>query len=190
MPSESSGEAIRDRLRMIKNTPPEYQGEESDFIKRHLDHGDPVIRTLAVECPWDFPDTEFADTVLSMAQNDPEESVRTSAIKVLGRYMYEGDMEMYDLEESPLEDPYVEPVMTTEQYKQMRDFLVATYQDPRKSLDERRFALEAVSFLSSDEVRQLIREAYASEQKQMRISMLFYCNEFSLRRSRRKSGSS
>lgn len=173
MAEKPSSNAIRSQLRLIKDASPEQMIEDPTFILQQLNHQDPSIRSLAVECLWDYPDPEAAGRLLTLTKSDPDGSVRIKAITALGRYMYEGEMEMYDLEEGSWEDPYTEPVMTAEQFKRMRDFLIATCQDPRKSLDERRFALEVVSFLSSDEVRQLIKEAYASDQKQMRISALF-----------------
>lgn len=172
MATNSSGELALSRLRSIKNAPPELQGNQLQFITRHLNHEDPLVRALAVECLWDYPGEDSAERILTLAQNDPEESVRAKAIIGLGKYMYEGEIEMYE-DGEPLMGDLVEPVMTRKQYIQMRDFLITTYQDPQKSPDERRYALEALSFLMRDDVKQFITEAYTSGKKPMKISALF-----------------
>ncbi len=173
MNSKQTEESIRKRLEYIKNEPIDDPNEYTKFITLQLRHQNPEIRLLAIECLWDYPWDEGAEVLISLAQDDPEESVRNKAIIGLGRYIYEGDVEMDEDDKFFLGDYYYDPIMTVEQCQKIRDFLIALYTNPEKSLDERRFALESLAFLSQDDVKQFIRDAYASDEKGMKISAIF-----------------
>jgi HEAT repeat protein len=172
--SGPSPDEIIQRLDEIANEPPGRPGDRSPYVRNHLDHENDEVRAKAVSVMWDYVGQEDVDTMFDLAKNDPCEEVRTSAIKVLGRYMHGGDMDLFEAEEGPWEDPYTEHSMTMEEYERMRDFLMETFNDREgATIDERRYALESLSFVARKEVEEMIREAYDSDVTDLKVSALF-----------------
>jgi HEAT repeat protein len=60
-----------------------------------------------------------------------------------------------------------------EDFERVHQFLLGIYRDETKSRDERRFAIEALSFLSDEEIMGIIAEAYAHPDPKMKLSAIF-----------------
>jgi len=133
-----------------------------------LDDSNPKVRANAITNLWEYAEREIMERFLEMAVSDPSPAVRCKAISGLGRYVYEG--EIMDFE---VPDPYIDDWMTQEDYKRVYDFLVAIGADSQRSFDEKRFAVEALSFVHNDTVYDLIAGLYAMPEKQAKISALF-----------------
>jgi HEAT repeat protein len=142
------------------------------FIK-HLDDPDPQVRAAAIEGLWYYPDPALIDRLLAMAERDPSPEVRAAAISGLGIYIYEGEMADYDFDWGPMTETIREDELPQADFVRVRDFLLAVFRDESRALDERRFALEALSFSSEPEVADLIDEAYHHPRREMVISALF-----------------
>ena len=167
-----SVEQICEKLLFLKNVEPGSGISGTDFVLKQLDHEEAKVREKAAECAWEWPGREIADKLLKLARNDPDHSVRRRAIKSLGWYMHYGEDNMYEEAISPGE--WIEETLKLEQYKEIRDFLLDVHRDQKKrSFDERRYALEALSFVYREDILNYIEEAYQSDAKEMVISSLF-----------------
>ncbi len=169
-------EEICERLELLKTAAPGSGINGTDFVREQLEHENAEVRTRAAECAWNWPDGETAEKLVELARKDPEKNVRVAAIKSLGWYMSFGEENMYeDYEEGDLPTgEWIEEEVTVKQYQEIRDCLLETYQDTKnRSLDERRYALEAISFVYREDVMEYTKEAYDSGQEKLVISALF-----------------
>jgi len=151
----------------------DYLTDYLPVLKEFLDDEDAEVRKLAISGLWDYPDPEMIDPLLEKATDDPSPEVRCQAIIALGRYIYEGEMADYDFDWGALEEIMREGELPEEDFLRVKDFLLAVYRDEGKSLDERRFAVEALGFLSDPEVCAIIEEAYAHPDLKMKVSAIF-----------------
>jgi HEAT repeat protein len=149
-------------------------------ILEFIDDPDAEVRAQAIRCLWDYPDADLIDTLMDKAKNDPAQGVRSAALAGLGRYIYEGDMA--DYEHADLWGDLLEDELSQEDFERTRQFLLGVAHDPQASLDSRRFALEALSFLTDDEVTRLIDRAYNHPELKMKISAVFAMGRQGLRR--------
>ena len=58
-------------------------------------------------------------------------------------------------------------------FLKVKELLLSIYRDENKPLDERRFAVEALSFCSDKEILAIIEEAYAHSNSKMKLSAIF-----------------
>lgn len=139
----------------------------SKIVLRLLDDPDAMVRAEAVSCLWHTADPMWIEELLSKAQRDPDLDVRTRALSTLGHYIVDAEIELFnDLEneERALSDGDIQRVV---------DFLFETAQNPLLSVDERRYAIEALAFLDDPEVDEMIDWAYAQSDPRYRASALF-----------------
>jgi HEAT repeat protein len=146
---------------------------ELDLASMHstlerLDDQDPKVRTEAVQSLWNHVDAEVMAKLYGLAQNDPDQTVRCKALSGLGRYIYE--TVILDFE---WDDPYCDDWYTEDDFRRLYALLTNVYTDENKSLDERRFAVEALSFLYDEPIPTFIAELYARPEKKAKISALF-----------------
>jgi len=167
----SSDEKIQLLRKIIEED--DYQFLNQEFFESFLDDPDPQVRGLAIEGLWNYPDPALIDRLIDMAAHDPEESVRCRAISILGRYIYEGEMADYDFDWGELESLMREGELPQEDFLRVKEFLLSVYDDPTRSLDERRFAVEALSFHSDPRIIEIIEEAYAHPDVRMKQSAIF-----------------
>lgn len=151
----------------------DYLTDYLPVLKEFLDDEDAEVRRLAISGLWDYPDPAMIDPLLEKAASDPSPKVRCQAIIALGRYIYEGEMADYDFDWGALEEIMREGELPEEDFLRVKDFLLAVYRDEGKSLDERRFAVEALGFLGDPEVCAIIEEAYAHPDLKMKVSAIF-----------------
>ncbi|MBN1936278.1 MAG: HEAT repeat domain-containing protein [Anaerolineae bacterium] len=138
------------------------------WLMEQLNEQDPETRIQAVSALWDHVEPEAMERLFDMAQNDPDERVRCKAISGLGRYIWECTVIDFDFP-----DPYQDDDLTQEDLDRLRSFLLGLYRDEGRSLDERRYAVEALSFLPENVVIDLIQALYQRPEKQAKISALF-----------------
>ncbi len=144
-----------------------YQTTLADLLAR-LDDERPQVRADAVSSLWDYVEPEAMERLLDLAQHDPAPAVRCKAISGLGRYMWEAAIIDFDWD-----DPYRDDWYTAKDYERLYNFLYNVYANEQNTLDERRYAVEALSFLYDEPVPTLIRELYARPEKEAKISALF-----------------
>jgi HEAT repeat protein len=137
---------------------------------------DPEVRKLAVTGLWDHPRSEMIDRLCELVRRDPSQEVRSKAVVTLGRFIYEGDE--YDLvdddlawvdgdEETPVEQ------LSKQDFQRVKDFLMDIIRDDHQPSETRRFAVEAISFSNTPEVREVIAQAYAQVDPKMKVSAIF-----------------
>jgi HEAT repeat protein len=137
---------------------------------------DPEVRKLAVTGLWDHPRSEMIDRLCELVQHDPSQEVRSKAVVTLGRFIYEGDDD--DLADDDLawgdEDEEL-PVeqLSKKDFQRVKAFLMDLIRDDRQPSETRRFAVEAISFSNTPEVREIIAQAYAQADHKMKVSAIF-----------------
>lgn len=142
-------------------------------LKDFLDDEEAEVRKLAIGGLWDYPKPEMIEVLFDKAENDPDKEVRCKAIITLGRYMYEGEMADYDFDWGPIKEIMREDELPREDFLRVKEFFLRLYRDQEKPLDERRFVVEALGFLTDPEVFEIIEEAYAHPDKKMKMSAIF-----------------
>jgi HEAT repeat protein len=128
-------------------------------------------RILAIREISDLADAVVIDRLLDMAQRDPEESVRCAAISGLGKFIRMGVSSACD-PETDREFACLEDGVSDEDFERVYDFLVAVCQDQDRSLEEKRHAVESMSFFSNETVETLIADLYNQPQKSAKRSAL------------------
>ena len=140
----------------------------SKFVRSLLDDADPQVRAEAVACLWNSSDPTWIDVLIDKAENDPDLDVRTRGISALGHYIYEKEVAEFT------DDPDgIAEAISERDIERIVNFLFATAQDLDASVDERRYAIESLSFLDDAEVDALIEWAYGQEDPRYRVSALF-----------------
>ena len=105
---------------------------------------DAIIRAYAIRLLGEYEREDLLPTLLEIAREDPETDPREEAIKLLGIYIYYGELE----EISP------------ENLKKNEDALIKIAQNDQEKSVIRQRAIEALGFSSRKEVPALIEEAW------------------------------
>jgi hypothetical protein len=79
----------------------------------------------------------------------------------------------YGYDFGPMTEILREEELPQADFVRAKEFLQSVYADGTRSLDERRSALEALSFLSDPEIADLVEEAYNQPEREMKISAVF-----------------
>jgi len=151
----------------------DYSTNYWPVLRDYLEDKDAQVRALALEGLWDYPMPELIAPLFEIARNDPSQEVRSRAIVTLGRYIYEGNMAVYDFDWGAMEELMREDELPEEDFLRVRDFLLQLVRDEGQPLDSRRFAIEALSFLNEPEVTDLIETAYAHPDVKIKLSAIF-----------------
>jgi HEAT repeat protein len=173
--SDSTRPPKEERLALLQRIveTPDYTTDYSTVFTNYLDDPDPEVRKLAIQGLWDYPEPEFIPLLFKAAESDHDVQVRCRAIITLGRYIYEGEMADYDFDFGSMDEIIRLDELPKENFLEVKDFLFGVYQDGSRSLDERRFAVEALSFLADKEAYAIIEEAYNHADPKMKISAIF-----------------
>ncbi len=126
-------------------------------LKICLSDPDEQIRMEAIEGLWENEETSTALRFLELIANDPSDRVRAAAAAGLAPFVYQA--EMGELSEATAES--------------VRRGLLEAITRSDDSVEVRRRAVEALSYLSTLEVHRLIEEAYADSDPKMRSSAVF-----------------
>lgn len=156
-------------LEYIATSEDRFFHDFSQEIEAYLEDEDAEVRTKAVQCLWDYPEPAYIDVLIDVAENDPNAKVRHKAIVTLGRFIYEGEMADYDYDWGI----YGEDDLPQEDFERVYAYLMGLIEDESRPLDERRYAIEAISFYHTPEVLDVIEQAYHHPEKQMKISAVF-----------------
>jgi HEAT repeat protein len=151
----------------------DYLPDYLPVFKDFLDDEEAEVRQLAISGLWNSPQPELIEVLFDKANNDPDEGVRCKAIITLGRYVYEGVMAEYDFDWGEMEETMHEEELPKEDFLRVKEFLLAVYRDQDKTIDERRYAVEALSFSSEPEIIEIIEDAYAHPDNKMKMSAIF-----------------
>lgn len=151
----------------------DYQDYYPQVLEELMSDEDPEVRAMAVRGLWDYPYPRYIDRLLHLSLNDPSQEVRSQAIITLGRYIYEGEMSDYEFQwEGPLAE-LMEPELPLEDFLRVKNFLLSLFKDESQPTESRRYAVEALGFLSDPEVLEVIEAAYNHPDRRMKLSALF-----------------
>lgn len=149
------------RLRLLRRM---TEISETDFemdyrtIGLHaLQDAEPLVREAAISVLWEDESTELLKDLEHMAVNDPAVEVRARALSELGRFILSS--ELGDCDEEVAENA--------------RRIASNIVQDKTQPILVRRRALEAIANCSHPIVPTAIREAYYSDDHQMRVGAVF-----------------
>lgn len=164
-----------DKIRLLNaiSESDEYNEEHLKVLDVLLEDEDPDVRANAVTAIWNYPKAHFIDKLFYLALNDPVQGVRSQAIKTLGRYIYEGSINEYEIFST---DPMAEllaPELPLEDFLRVKNFLINIFNNDNLPLESRRYAVEALGFLSDPEVLEIIEQAYNYPDVQMKVSAIF-----------------
>ena len=127
------------------------------MFKFCLEDDSPEIRTIAIDGLWECDDRILLSEFVSILENDMSKEVRASAARALGKFAIlcqNGKMLGKD------EDRIREPLMSV-------------IEDLSEDLEVIRKAVESVSIFNTDEVEEIIAEAYESENFDMRCTAVY-----------------
>lgn len=141
------------------------------LLLENLHDANPRVRKLAVRELSDYTDAIVIQRMLEAADHDPDLDVRCAAIAGLGNYMYIGAVSDYDLD-TDQELACVEDCLTDADFERVYHLLLSIYRDERRTLDERRYAVESLSCFDNETVEDLIAELYGRPEKDAKISAL------------------
>lgn len=164
-----------DKIRLLNaiSESDEYNEEHLKVLDILLEDEDPDVRVNAVTAIWNYPEVHFIDKLFDLALNDPVQGVRSQAIKTLGRYIYEGSVNEYEIFST---DPMAEllaPELPLEDFLRVKNFLINIFHNDSLPLESRRYAVEALGFLTDPEVLEIIEQAYNYPDIQMKVSAIF-----------------
>ena len=155
------------------------RGHELDPEEAHerlaelLGDEDPDVRAEAAAAVWEHSDDGgLVERALELSTKDASPRVRAKCLTALGRVLYEGSLAGAD-EASYQPDAFLgEP--TAETFKKVRAHLVGVASDDKRTLDERRFALEGLGFLGDDAaIAALIESFWKRSEPAARLSAVF-----------------
>ena len=119
-----------------------------------LDDSSPEVRREAIHGLWEHEDRDLIDPLIRLLHDDPDAGVRAQAALALGRFVLQG--ELATLRRSDAE--------------RVEHALRQTYHDPTEPIEVRSRALEALGARGAEWVRDLIDDAFSSDDRRLRIS--------------------
>ncbi len=119
-----------------------------------IDH---EVRTTSIEGLWESEDYNLILPFLHLLRQDEDETVRATAASALGRFVLLG--EMNDI------PPDLSEMVT--------NALLEAIRRPEETIEVRRRAIEALAFSGRPGIRDIIRDAYESDDEKMQASALF-----------------
>ncbi len=133
---------------------------ELDFnavFRRCLHDHEADIRVMAIEGLWECEDRWLLYALERLVICDDSTEVRAAAAVALGRYILLAELGKLRPEEA----------------RKLEETLFACIENPQEPLQVRRRAIEALGHLSLEKVTAVIEEAYASQDRLMRVSSLY-----------------
>jgi len=134
-----------------------FEADFNSIFRFSLQDEDEEVRTQAIDGLCEDENSTLADSLLEMLGTDPSIMVRAGAATGLGRFVLLAELE--ELEE--------------ELGRRIVKALRQVIKDRHEALEVRRRAVEAISFSSEEEIREIIQEAYRHPAEKMRISAVF-----------------
>lgn len=150
-----------------------FNANAETIVRELMGDSDPQVRAEAVTCLWDYPDAKWIEPLTAKARTDANLDVRTRAISALGRYVYEGAEHYFDGEYQPDETDEKDMEFSESDFHRVMEFLFNLAHDDDLSVEERRYAIEALAFLEDPETESLIDWAYSQTDTRYKVSALF-----------------
>lgn len=144
-------------LHLVEIAETNFELDFSAIVHFALADPDADVRRIAVEGVLEDSGLDTVERVLALALHDPFSEVRATAARALGQFVLQGELgklpEAFNL--------------------RLQDAVLALYNDLDEDLDVRRRALEAISNCGREGVKEMIREAYDTDELPMRVSAVY-----------------
>jgi len=128
-----------------------------NIFRSSLNDQDDEVRAKAIEGLWESEDTSLVNLMVHLLEQDSSEKVQSAAAVALGKFVILAELEKLRACYKP----------------KIEDVLLSIINDPTKSMEVKRRALEAVAPLSMPEVTKAITDAYQSNEPKLRISAVY-----------------
>ena len=115
------------------------------------------VRSEAINGLWENEEPALIPVLIDLLNNDPEEKVQATAAQALGRFALMAEINS------------IAPKYAI----QVGQALLDIFNDRNKSVEVRRRALEAVSPLTTEQVKTAIKTAYESLDERLKISAVY-----------------
>ena len=129
----------------------------TSVFKHSLSDEDPMVRALGVNGLWESNDRKLVMPLIALLQEDSHKDVRASAAVALGKFgalAQDGKLLSRDGE-------------------CIKEMLLNLLEEPDEDPDVWRRVLEAAAVFNTPRVRELIDNAYGSEESKLRLSAIF-----------------
>ncbi len=132
----------------------DYEMDYSAMARLGYQDPHPAVRVAAINAGYVDDDLDNLTQLMPLASKDASPEVRAAAIARIGQFIYLGEVEEIDPEDTV----------------EAQELALKLYNDPNESIDVRRRALEAISHCSRADVQQMIADSYNHADSRMRIS--------------------
>ena len=126
-------------------------------FKHRLGDEDEDIRHAAIEGLWENEETSLIATFINLMQKDSSAKVQATAARALGRFSMLAEHRKID----------------TDHALRLSQALLSVFNDNNKVVEVRRRALEAVSPLSQQSIKQAITKAYHNSNPLLKTSAIY-----------------
>ena len=129
----------------------------TSIFKHSLNDEDPMVRALGVNGLWESNDRKLVRPLIALLQEDSHKDVRASAAVALGKF---GTLAQ-------------DGKLLSRDGERIKEMLLNLLEEPDEDPDVWRRVLEAAAVFNTPRVRELIGNAYSSEELKLRISAIF-----------------
>lgn len=129
----------------------------NDIFRACLNDPDEIVRVKSIEGLWECEDRSLIDFLITLLREDSKKSVRAAAAMALGRFAMLAELEK----------------LRPEDGEKVQVALLSAIENQEEQLEVRRRAIEAISPLSLPKVKDIICQAYDSDNAKMRASALY-----------------
>jgi len=133
---------------------------EADFdavFRACLADEDEFVRTQAIEGLWEDEDIKLIRPLLAFLRDDPSAAVRAAAATSLGRFVLLGELEKLSATLS----------------NSVCEALWEVIHSLEEDVEVRRRAIESMAYSSEEAMAEVIADAYADDDRRMRVSAVF-----------------
>lgn len=134
-----------------------YQLNFDDIFFAGLEDPDEIVRVKSIEGLWECESRSLIDRLITLLKEDSEESVRAAAATALGKFALLAELEK----------------LRPEDGAKVENELFAVIDHPTEKIEVKRRAIEAVAPISRPRVKEIIQQAYQSEDVKMRVSAIY-----------------
>ena len=143
--------------KMVEQCEDRFDVDYGALFRTCLEDSDAEVRRSAIDGLWEDEGVDLVNILIRIMQTDPDTLVRATAASSLASFVYLAECD--DLE--PTRVACVRPA------------LEQAINNPEEDPEVVRRAVEAISFINDDRVRDIIERTYAQRDERMRVSALF-----------------
>ena len=143
--------------RLVELAEADFEVDFGAIFRLGLGDEDAEVRAAAIKGLWEDKDVRLVPLLVARLREDRAVTVQAAAATSLGRFILMG--ELGKTRPGPRATAY--------------EALLATCQATDEHIEVRRRALESLAYVGNETVAELIREAYAAPEEEVRISAVF-----------------